>query len=602
MPTPIIEDWKSYGGFLRGRTFPSPRGLQVVHSDSPEPVTQDTNDFPEWGWHEIDNTGVQTRTDWNYFNNPDLVPMIADMRNYFNGRTATDEGLLCEFRIKDSTLGENVTLTLEGYFENQSNFKFRPYRRVYSDGYPGVYTKLSLHPNNYATVLFNENATGVKVLAGYFERNDVQYIGIGLVSNERNFWQISSRLFYANEASYERLFGNGVPWHSTGDPNIDDDPASPTDGIPIGDRRRGGWGTRNTRSDNIGLPTLPTLVATSAGFVTLYSVTDGILKQLASELYTNNWVQALQNYFSSANDIIAGLSIVPFQPALGSRAKPKIGLTTLDVAMTKIADQYKEIDCGTVDVEEYYGSCFDYAPYTKIAIYLPYVGMRTLDTDDLMGKKVGVKYYCDCYSGSCMAVIYTLVDSEPCVRYCFNGNVAQQVPTAGASWDNMIRSALTLTAVAIPAIGAGVMAAGSAGGAAAQTLGAGSTMGSAAINARNTFNTSWVNSGNLVDSKALDGSAMATGMSAKPAVTRSGSLGSGVGFLGPQKPFLVVTRPRQSIPTDYITFHGYPSNEFAKLAALSGYVEVEEIRLTGIYATGPEKDEIQRLLKEGVYL
>ena len=599
MPTPIIEDWKSYGGFLRGRTFGGMNGLQVVHNERAEPVTGDTNDFPIWNWYEQDRTGVQTRTDYNYFKTEDVFAEWSDLQDYLANTSSTNYGLICEFKIKDSTLGEDVTLTLEGYLDG-GNIKVQPFRRVYTDGYPGVYTKVAL--NSATSTMLSANCDGMKVIAGYFMRNNVQYIGIGFVAAYQGFFQVDSRIYYANEASYERLFGNGVPWHSTGDPNIDDDPASPTDDIPIGDRRRGGWGTRNTRSDNIGLPTLPTLVATSAGFVTLYSVTEGILKQLASELYTNNWVQALQNYFSSANDIIAGLSIVPFQPALGSRAKPKIGITTLDVAMTKIADQYKEIDCGTVDVEEYYGSCFDYAPYTKIAIYLPYVGMRTLDTDDLMGKKVGVKYYCDCYSGACMAVIYTLVDSEPCVRYCFNGNVAQQVPTAGASWDNMIRSALTLTAVAIPAIGAGVWAAGSAGGAAAQTLGAGSTMGSAAMNARNTFNTSWVNSGNLVDSKALDGSAMATGMSAKPAVTRSGSLGSGVGFLGPQKPFLVVTRPRQSIPTDYITFHGYPSNEFAKLAALSGYVEVEEIRLTGIYATGPEKDEIQRLVKEGVYL
>lgn len=465
-----------------------------------------------------------------------------------------------------------------------------------------------------------------------FAKNTINnYTIYGLYFNMNQHWQWAGmdfglRAFAGAWLNDDRIYEFfGIKGHidskikkKSKDPNIDKDSHGTTDDIPVGDDRRGGTGNHNYSTDTIGLPTLPTLTATSTGFVTLYRCSEAILRTLADKLFSDTWAGALDNFFQNADEVIAGLSIVPFQPPVSGRAKPRVGLNVLDVSMDVISSQYVEIDCGEVEVEEFYGSSFDYAPYTKISIYLPYVGVRSLDVDEIMNRRIGVKYYCDAYSGCCMAVIYVRVDPEtgdrgstPTVKYTFSGNIAQQIPTASQSWDRMIQSGIALACVALPAIAAGGAAIQSAGYGAGASLaamqgssamGAGFATRSVLTHAAAGASESWAASGSAQMALALDGATMATAMSAKPTVERTGSLGSGVGFLGPQKPFLILEIPRQSIPFDYMEFHGYPSNESATLGDLEGYVQVEDIHLTEVYATGPEKDEIMKMLKEGVIL
>lgn len=592
--------WKGYGGLTTGDLFRQPTGLSEIYA-SGEPNVTDSSNFRIWGFGAWASSAYDPVPAFNSvagvtFNKDDLAA-------YMEGSTSSNRKVLMEFLVKDSTYAEKVTLCLEAWKNGDYNVNVVPTRRIYDDDNPGVFTRVDLQyqrPVSYSNMR-------IKLFAGEFDRNNGNLYGIGFFVIREDGAQSTGEVFYANAESAKTIFGNALPNNSSGDPNIDDDPSSPTDDIPLGDKRRGGYGTRDSHSDIIGLPSLPTLVATSSGFVTLYSVTEAIIRQLAEELYTNNWVQSLKNFFSSANDIIAGLSIVPFVPELGARAKPRIGLTTLDVAMTKIGSQYKEIDCGTIFIDEYYGSCFDYSPYTKISIYLPYVGIRSLDVDEVMNRTVGVKYLCDCYSGSCMAIVYVMAENSsgqlvPSVKYTFSGNVAQQIPTSAANWDSMIRSAISLACVALPAI-AGV---GAAAASAGRAVGVGANAGASAYSTSRLAGAaaadSWHASGDAFISRSLEGATMATGMTAKPTVERTGSLGSGVGFLGPQKPFIIRTTPRQSIPNEYIHFKGYPSNERATLGSLTGYVEVEDIHLVDTYATAREKAEIMSLLKGGVLL
>lgn len=482
-----------------------------------------------------------------------------------------------------------------------------------------------------------ETASGVASCSTYYDnryRNPVAYMcvsrlesgGYEMLVLDIQVWQVGNQwgaewdnrgklMQVSTSLSHlETLFGTAVdiqPVRKTKDPNIDRDPHGTTDDIPKGDKKRGGQGNHDYHTDIIPLPVLPTFTATKTGFVTLYRCTEAILRTLADKLFSDTWSGALDNFFQNADEVIAGLSIVPFMPPVSGRAKPRVGLNVLDVSMDVISSQYVEVDCGEIDVEEFYGSSFDYSPYTKISIYLPYVGVRSLDVDEVMAHRIGVKYYCDAYSGSCMACIYVKVDPDtgdagntPTLKYTFSGNIAQQVPTASQSWDRMIQSGIALACVALPAIasagvavGSGLMSAGIY-----QASTAGASMYGTSQYAKNAMVASWESAGSGQASMALEGATMATGMSAKPTVERTGSLGSGVGFLGPQKPFLIMEIPRQSIPVDYMQFHGYPSNESATLGDLEGYVQVEDIHLTEVYATGPEKDEIMRLLKEGVIL
>lgn len=88
----------------------------------------------------------------------------------------------------------------------------------------------------------------------------------------------------------------------------------------------------------------------------------------------------------------------------------------------------------------------------------------------------------------------------------------------------------------------------------------------------------------------------------KPSFSHSGSMGGAGGMMGIQTPYLIIERPRQSVPANLNKFCGYPSNVNYKLFDLSGYTQVEYIHLDGFTCTDAELKEIDALLKAGVIL
>ena len=604
-------DWLANdNGFIADKAFEAPVHLGTIPSQYGEPGGGYPSDFDTFIYFYNDQDMGSA-----YFESVEGFDFLrSEIRSILPGY-GNDPIIIAEFDLVDSLIappgGKATYAIVCGEYGQRVGddcyMYFNLHRYTYDEN-----GNRTLHRDFGQIYQFFDYVTNkIKFLAGVYSRNGYTFACFGVGNLEFGF-QYSFKVRQITTENFTNVTGGGWPQTASGDPNKDKDKKPTTNKIPKGDRRRGGDGSHNITTDIIPLPSLPPKTATSTGFVTLYSVTEAILRLLADKLFTDTWAGAWDNSWQNADEAIAGLSIVPVTPTKGGRAKPRVGMYTLDVAMDTIESQYVEVDCGEIFVDEYYGSAFDYSPYTKISIFLPYIGIRSLDVDEVMNRTIGVKYYCDVYSGSCMACIYVKVNplditvpgDTPTVKYTFSGNIAQQVPTAAASWDRMIQSSVALACVALPAIAAGGAAVGNglmnAGIYQATTVNP-SLYGTSSY-ARNAMAASWQSAGSPQASMALEGATMATGMSAKPTVERTGSLGSGVGFLGPQKPFLIRIIPRQSIPDEYMDFNGYPSNEYGKLKDLEGYVQVEDIHLTEVYATGPEKDEIAKLLKEGVLL
>jgi hypothetical protein len=92
-----------------------------------------------------------------------------------------------------------------------------------------------------------------------------------------------------------------------------------------------------------------------------------------------------------------------------------------------VETQFAKVDCGTAFINEYWGSYLDYSPYTKIEIYLPYIGIKELSPDNFMGKNVHVEYHVDLLTGAAVAFISD--DSRTLSVYpC---NIASQIPLTG---------------------------------------------------------------------------------------------------------------------------------------------------------------------------
>lgn len=319
----------------------------------------------------------------------------------------------------------------------------------------------------------------------------------------------------------------------------------------------GGTGTFDNTGDNIDFPADPTLSSVDTGFITLYNPSKSQLKSLANYMWSTGFdLETFKKLFANPMDAILGMSIVPVAVPNGGNKEVKVGNISTGIQMNEAASQFVTVDCGSLNVQEYWGAYLDYSPYTKAEIYLPYIGIHSISVDDIMGKTVHVKYKVDILSGACCAY----VKCGGSILYSFVGQCSCSIPITGNDWTNVVNGALSIAA----SIGSMV----ATGGASAPMSTA--AIASTAVNAM------------------------------KPNVEKSGSMGGMGGMMGVQKPYLILTRPRQALPKEQNSYMGYPSFVTVSLDELEGYTEIESIHLENITATQQELDEIESLLKNGV--
>lgn len=331
--------------------------------------------------------------------------------------------------------------------------------------------------------------------------------------------------------------------------------------ITIGGGGGGTFGGGNTifggNSDSIDVPPLPTASASSAGFITLFNPSLAQLNNLANYMWSDLFsLDTFKKIFADPMDCILGLSIVPVKPASAGTSTVKIGNISTDVSMNKTSSQYVAVDCGTIDVKEYWGAYLDYAPYTQCEIYLPYVGTKQISVDDIMNKAVHVVYHVDILSGACNAY----VKCGDSVLYTFVGQCSSSIPISGNDWTNVLNGAISVAGK----IGLAM----ATGGATALMSGI--------------------------------GAASSIISSSKPTVERSGAMSSTGGLLGIQKPYLILTRPKQALPENQNKYTGYPSFITMALSDCTGYTEIDSVHLENMSCTDEEALEIENILKSGV--
>ena len=222
------------------------------------------------------------------------------------------------------------------------------------------------------------------------------------------------------------------------DPSENSDDPYGDDGYSEG---AGGNGNLDGTGDDIDIPGLPTLSATDTGFITLFNPSLTQLKNLASYMWTGLFdVDTLRKLFADPMDCILGLSLVPVAVPNGGTREVSVGNISTGISMTIAARQFVEVDCGSINVNEYWGAYLDYEPYTKAEIYLPYIGTHPIAIDDIMGKTVKVVYHVDIMSGSCTAY----VKCGGSVLYSFIGQCSLSIPVTGNDWTNVINGALNI--------------------------------------------------------------------------------------------------------------------------------------------------------------
>ena len=356
-----------------------------------------------------------------------------------------------------------------------------------------------------------------------------------------------------------------------------------------------GDGTRP--SDNIPIPNLPGADMTSSGSLRIYTLTSAQVAQIIQYLHSHDPAAAVLKWWSNPIQAIISLHYLPYPlKHKGNPEELKILGTPTGITGLQPAEQFQTIHFGYLDLTLDSGTYLDYSPYTKVSIYLPGIGIRELNVDDLMNKRIWVVYHCDNVTGQFVAFVATSKkgddEDNASVKYTYSGQVAASFPISQENWGNTYIAGATLAA--------GALAMGISGACAGAAAGGGAAAGEAAGTAAAASETgSAINIGNVAGGVVSVGNSLSN--LAKPSVSRSGAVTGVTSLFSVKKPYLIIESPNYYSFEGFDSTKGYPYGLYMNFKSLKGYAVIEGVHLTGIPATVTELAEIESLLKSGVH-
>lgn len=294
------------------------------------------------------------------------------------------------------------------------------------------------------------------------------------------------------------------------------------------------------------------------GLWSVYNPTKEELNNLGAYLWSSNIIEILQKFLNNPMDCIISLHLIYGTPTTGNNQNIKLGYLDSGVSSKVVTEQFINIDCGSLFINEYYGDSRDYEDiYTQIECFLPFIGFVKLQSSDIINSKVNIKYVIDVLSGVITAKIYITKNGATQQLYTYSGDCSIQIPLTSSDRTRLLSGAIT---GAIGGFATGGVAGAIIGG------GIGSYMGGSNI-------------------------------------TKSGNFNGNSGALNVKKPYIIISRKIPYDANNYNELLGYPSNENILLRNCNGFTRVKECFTDNIInATYSEKNEIKELLKNGIII
>lgn len=314
----------------------------------------------------------------------------------------------------------------------------------------------------------------------------------------------------------------------------------------------------NTGTGNTPPITIPT--GSASALYKIYNPSQAELNSFGAWLWSSNFVDQLLKVFNNPMESIIGLHKVYASPVIGGTSNIKVGYLDSGVSSNFVSNQYTKINCGTVNLQEYFGNVFDYAPYTTIELYLPCIGFVQLDVANVMRSSINITYTVDVLTGACLAEVNVKRDNSGGVLYSYSGNCASQYPLSSGSYMGIVSSVIGVAGSIVGTVASG-------GSLAPLALGATSGL-----------------------------------LNAKTRVQHSGSLSGNSGVMGGKIPYLIITRPQTNMAENFEHYQGLPSNVYSKLSSCRGFVKIKNVNVQNINAESAELDEIKTLLLDGVII
>ena len=323
----------------------------------------------------------------------------------------------------------------------------------------------------------------------------------------------------------------------------------------------GGFGTSHT-SDSIDIPSLPTINLQATG-LRIYEPTN--LSDLMSWIWSDSFFEnVLKNWQSPLENIV---SLYVTNVPLSETGTSSIIIGGLDSGTSgKIfGSTFVEVDCGTINLSEKFGTYLDYSLGTQCELYLPYVGVVNLDINKLMNNSIKVVYHVELMSGDAVAYIFVKDRRDGCtyVLDSFSCNVANNIALSQTT--QMNRQSAWVNGII------------------STTVSAASSPASALATGVNSF---------------------ANAMMTSQQTIQKGNMRGFSGLMGVKNPYLIVTRNVATKPSQYESDYGYYSMITKTLSSLKNntFVKCSEAHIESVVIPDFFTDEIEILLNGGIYI
>lgn len=159
-----------------------------------------------------------------------------------------------------------------------------------------------------------------------------------------------------------------------------------------------------------------------------FKMTKERLVQLGQFLWGSNIFDKFSLVNNNPIENIISCKSIPINTN-GTNQEIILGNVSTGVNGEKISNNFAKQTIGSIAINEHYHNFLDYAPYTNVILYLPYIGFKELDTTLVMNKTLQVIYTVDAITGGCLAQVYV----NGVRLYEFTGNVGIDIPITASN-------------------------------------------------------------------------------------------------------------------------------------------------------------------------
>lgn len=329
----------------------------------------------------------------------------------------------------------------------------------------------------------------------------------------------------------------------------------------------GGYGVGAMPKDNITLPSLPAIAMSNTG-ASLYNLTPVQMQDFTKWLWTSDWQENIKKIRTDPMQNIIGISLLDIPLVNISESTIHVGNLDTNITGSVVTNTFVELDCGTITLNEYYGTFADYEPFCATTLYLPKVGFIQIPADACVNNNIHVVYHIELSSGE--GLCYVLLQSaRDNVEYIWNTYTCHVTSNITLSAQDHTQQLLAL--------------------------------GNAIVN------TSAATAGSIIN-PASSASAFNTALSScidvattKNPTQTKGNIGNMSAIMCYKKPYLLINRTNLAKPSSFQENNGYLINYTAKIQGHTGFLKTRDYHCE-FNAPYNHRAEIERLLDTGVII